>query len=185
MTKYTMTTRIMQSVMAAGTVLVCEAALSKEVSEAQFAAVAIPLVSKWEGKENSAYLDRIARPPVWTVCHGETHGVKKGDYYTDAECSAMLGRRLMDFRMGLHRYFTDQTKATRLTPHRDAAYVSLAYNVGIRGAGRSTATRRLNKGDIAGGCKAIGWWNKAGGRVVRGLVNRRAEEVGLCMRGLA
>lgn len=28
---------------------------------------------------------------------------------------------------------------------------SLAYNVGVRGAGHCTATRRLNAGDIAGG----------------------------------
>jgi GH24 family phage-related lysozyme (muramidase) len=64
----------------------------------------------------------------------------------------------------------------------------LAYgvvcNVGIAGAGKSTATRRLNAGDIAGGCQALTWWNKAGGRVVRGLVNRRAEEFALCMDGL-
>ena len=90
----------------------------------------------------------------------------------------------MTYRDGLHEYFTRETKGSRLTPERDAAYVSLAYNAGIRGIGRSTATRRLNDGDIVGGCKAIGWWNKAGQRVVRGLVNRRADEVQLCLRGV-
>lgn len=155
------------------------------VTVAAFLLVAFPLVSQWEGKENTAYLDRIASPPVWTVCYGETRGVKKGDTYSDAQCRKMLEAGLVEYREGLHGYFNDTTKETRLTPERDAAYVSLAWNVGIRGAGRSTATRRLNKGDIAGGCTALGWWNRAGGRVVRGLVNRRSAEQKLCRKGLA
>lgn len=155
-----------------------------ETSEAATMAVAVPLVGQWEGKRNTAYLDTIAKPPVWTVCYGETQGVKQGDTYTDAQCDAMLERGLVTYRNGLHDYFTAETKASRLTPDRDAAYVSLAYNVGVSGAGKSTATRRLNAGDIAGGCEAIGWWNRAGGRVVRGLVNRRADEVRLCRIGL-
>lgn len=128
---------------------------------------------------------------IWTswggamLCYGETKAARVRQRATDAECRAKLVERLKgDFRAGLHDYFTEATRAMRLTPERDAAYVSLAYNVGIRGAGRSTATRRLNAGDIAGGCKALTWWNKAGGRVVRGLVNRRAHEYRLCMKGV-
>ncbi len=152
---------------------------------AEFDAVAVPLIGKWEGLRTTAYLDTIASPPVWTVCYGETKGVQQGDTYTEAQCAAMLAREVREYRSGLHRYFTPETKAERLTAHRDAAYTSLAYNVGIVGAGKSTATRRLNAGDIRGGCEALGWWNKAGGRVIRGLVNRRAEETRLCLRGLA
>lgn len=150
-----------------------------------FLAVCVPLVAQWEGKENRAYLDRIAHPPVWTVCHGETNGVKPGDYYTDEECAEMLGKRLLEYRQGLHAYFSPRTLRHHLTAHRDAAFVSLAYNAGIHAAGRSTATRRLNAGDLAGACKALTWWTRAGGRVVRGLVRRRAAEYELCMRGIA
>jgi len=146
--------------------------------------VLMPHVMVWEGKENHAYLDRIAKPPVWTICYGETRGVRQGDYRSDAECKADLMRGLTTYRAALHKYFTDETKRQRLTPSRDSAYVSLAWNVGIRGAGRSTATRRLNAGDIAGGCQALTWWNKTGARVVRGLVRRRAAEYHLCMIGL-
>lgn len=161
-----------------------------QTTERQTMEVATPLVMKWEGENrcsddpalNCAYRDIVGVP---TICFGETKDVKIGDRATDAECRAMLTRRLAnDYRAGLHRYFTDETRRTRLTPERDAAYVSLAYNVGIRGAGRSTATRRLNAGNIAGGCNALTWWNKAGGRVVRGLVRRRADEYRLCMEGL-
>lgn len=151
---------------------------------AAFLAVALPFIGAWEGLENQAYLDRIASPPIWTICSGHTKGVKQGDYMTDAQCAGLLQVEVLEYREGLHGHFTTDTKLHRLTPERDAAYVSLAYNVGVRGAGRSTATRRLNAGDIPGGCQALTWWNKAGGRVVRGLVRRRSAEYGLCMIGL-
>ena len=153
-------------------------------SEAEFLDVATPLVGKWEGKRNTAYLDTIASPPVWTVCYGETRGLKRGDSYTDAQCASMLGKALLTYRDGLHTHFSAEIKAKRLTPERDAAYVSLAYNVGISGAGKSTAVRLLNAGDIAGGCAGFGRWNRSGKRIVRGLVNRRADETRLCMIGL-
>ena len=149
-----------------------------------FDAEAVPLIAKWEGLRTTAYLDRIAHPPVWTVCYGETKGVRAGDSYTKAQCDAMLAREVRGYRAGLHRYFTHETKASRLTAKRDAAYTSLAYNAGISAIGKSTATRRLNAGDIRGGCEALAWWNRAGGRVVRGLMNRRADETKLCLAGL-
>lgn len=150
-------------------------------SLAAFLVVAVPLVGVWEGKRNHAYLDLVGVP---TICYGHTKGVRLGDYMTDAQCDELLEAELAEYREGLHSYFSTATKLHRLTPERDAAYGSLAYNVGVRGAGRSTATRRLNAGDIAGGCQALTWWNKAGGRVVRGLVRRRADEYRLCMMGL-
>ena len=147
--------------------------------------VLVPMVERWEGLENHAYLDRIASPPLWTICSGHTKGVQPGDYMTDAQCRALLKVELVEYRDGLHRYFTSATKLLRLTPERDAAFVSLAYNAGIYAIGRSTAVRRLNAGDIPGACQAMTWWNKAGGRRVGGLVNRRGYEYQKCMVGVA
>lgn len=168
------------------------------VSERAFLEVAVPHVSQWEGTGPTlacdespsglcvrAYLDTIAEPDVWTVCYGDTDGVVPREIRTIEDCREQLGQNLLRYRAGLHEYFTDETLDERLTPQRDAAYTSLAYNVGIYGAGRSTATRRLNNGDIRGGCEAIGWWNRAGGRVIRGLVNRRSDEVAMCLHGLS
>lgn len=154
-------------------------------SDAAVLAVALPLVTKWEGVSLVAYLDRIAVPPVWTACHGETDGVQPGDTYTAEECAAMLAKRLPEYGHGWYGYLTPVTLSQRLTAERAAAFWSFSYNVGIAGAGKSTATRRLNAGEIRGACEAIGWWNKAGDRVIRGLVNRRAEETALCLKGAA
>ncbi len=150
--------------------------------DAAFTALAVAHIGKWEGLRLTAYRDIVG---VWTVCFGETKGVQPGDTYTRAECEAMLAREVIAYRDRLHGYFSVGTISQRLPVTRDVAYVSLAYNVGVSGAGRSTAVRRLNAGDIAGGCTAIGWWNRAGGRVIRGLVNRRADDMALCRNGLA
>jgi GH24 family phage-related lysozyme (muramidase) len=154
-------------------------------SEEDFLVIAVPLVSKWEGLRTTAYLDRIASPAVWTVCFGETRGVEQGDSYTVAECEGMLAREILVFRDNLHSAYNPETLSERLPATRDTAYTSLAYNAGVHAISRSTAVRRLNGGDIVGGCEALTWWNKAGGRVVRGLVNRRTEERSLCMDGIS
>jgi len=147
-----------------------------------FLQVAVPFIGGWEGLRLDAYLDIVGVP---TVCYGETKGVALGDNYTKRECDAMFSREVLDYRDRLRPAFTDDTVSHRLPLARDVAYTSLAYNVGVAGTAKSTAVRRLNQSDIAGGCTALGWWNKAGGRVVRGLVNRRTKETELCMRGLA
>lgn len=156
-----------------------------QIGGADALAYAVPLIAKWEGKRNTAYLDIVGVP---TICYGHTRTVTRADVaagktLSDLECTELLHDEVQEYRNRLRPFFTDDTRARRLPPKRDAAYTSLAFNVGVAGAGRSTAVKRLNAGDIAGGCEALTWWNKAGGRVVRGLVNRRAEEYAYCMEG--
>lgn len=152
--------------------------------EAQVMVHAVPLVARWEGYRPEAYLDTIASPPIWTVCFGETEGVTPGEVRTRAQCEAGLRTGLVRYWRALLPYFDAGTMAMFLTPERGAAFNSLSWNVGVAGTGRSTAMRRLNAGDIRGACEAFGLWNRAGGRVIRGLVNRRADETALCMVGV-
>jgi GH24 family phage-related lysozyme (muramidase) len=156
--------------------------LTAGTTEAETLAVALPFIEVQEGMVLVAYRDVIGKP---TICAGTTRGVVMGMRKTLAECRAIFRAELVEYRNGLHRYFTAETKRLRLTPWRDTAFLSLAINIGWAGAGKSTATRRLNAGDIAGACDAITWFNRAGGRVWRGLVTRRSAEKDLCLRGLA
>jgi GH24 family phage-related lysozyme (muramidase)/LysM repeat protein len=66
-----------------------------------------------------------------------------------------------------------------LTQNQFDALVSFSYNIGAAGFKGSTALARINSGDMAGGAAAMKWWNKSGGHVMQGLVNRRNDEVGL------
>lgn len=134
--------------------------------------LAVPLIASWEGKRNDPYLDIVK---VSTVCYGETRVPMRR--YSDAECTAMLDKAVEDFAKPVAR--CTPTIADR--PYQLAAATSLAYNVGVRGYCGSTAARRFAAGDFKGGCAALKFWNKAGGRVVTGLVNRRAAEYRLCM----
>lgn len=144
--------------------------------------IAVPMVAKWEGLRTTAYLDRIASPPVWTICYGETEGVQPGETRTREECERGL-------RDGLKRYWAGFRSALTmpeiLQPESDAAFTSLTWNIGIAAVKRSTAVKRLNKGDVAGACKAATWFNKSGGKLRRGLFNRRSYEYGVCMKGVA
>lgn len=137
--------------------------------------IAVPLIARFEGKRNDPYFDLIGKP---TVCYGETR--VKMRRYTDAECTAMLHEAVKGFAEPVARC----TPAIANRPYQLAAATSLAYNVGIGAYCRSTADRRFDAGDFKGGCAALKFWNRAGGRVVQGLVNRRADEYRLCMTGL-
>jgi GH24 family phage-related lysozyme (muramidase) len=150
-------------------------------SEAQTLEIAVPFIAREEGKRNVAYRDVVG---VWTICYGSTRGVRANMILTDRQCLDLLDAEVAEYRIGLHRYFTSTTINIRLPPTRGAAYTSTAFNCGISVIGKSTATRRLNAGNIAGGCEALTWWNKAGGRVIRGLFERRKREQSLCMQGL-
>lgn len=155
--------------------------LTEDTQEAVFLEIAIPFVGRWEGLRLEAYLDIVGVP---TVCYGETKGVKLGDHYTKTQCDAMFASELLEYRADFQRHVRGDILAS-LPVERDVAFTSLTYNVGAGAVAKSTALRRLNAGAVPGACDALTWYNKAGGRVVRGLVNRRKDEFGLCMHGVA
>lgn len=144
-------------------------------------AAAAAFVGPWEGERTEAYLDRVASPPVWTVCYGETRGVKAGDRYSSSECSEMLTGALGEFR---DRLVTCIPSLPQQPEGVQVALVSWSYNVGTGAACRSTLAKRANAGRWRDACNQLPRWNKAGGRVVQGLVNRRAAEQRLCLSAL-
>jgi GH24 family phage-related lysozyme (muramidase) len=154
-------------------------------TEEETLSLAVPYIMKKEGIRLVAYRDIVG---VWTICGGITAAagirVYPGMTMTMQRCTELMWVKVAEYRSELHRYFTTATISLRLPPTRDTAYTSLAYNVGIVGIGNSTAVRRLNAGDIRGGCEAITWYDKAGGRVVRGLFERRKDEKAMCLIGL-
>lgn len=141
-------------------------------------ALTIAFVGGWEGLRLAAYRDPVGIP---TVCYGETRGVEMGDRYSKAECDAMLVEALRGFERGISECITPWH---RLPEKTRIALVSWAYNVGVGAACRSTAVRRFNAGQYRAGCDAVKWWDRAGGRTLPGLVNRRAAEHKLCVADL-
>lgn len=68
-----------------------------------------------------------------------------------------------------------------LTQNEFDALVSFTFNLGAGALQRSTLRQKLNRGDKAGAAKVLLKYNRAGGRVVRGLIKRRIAEYNLFM----
>lgn len=147
---------------------------------AAIAVAAAAFIGPWEGLRTTAYPDRLARN-IPTVCYGETRGVELGDVYTRAECDAMLAKAVQEFHVGLKNCIPS---LPTLPEGVQVAFTSWSYNVGVGAACSSTLTRKANAGDLAGACNELPRWNRASGRVVKGLSNRRGAERALCLGAL-
>ena len=130
-----------------------------------------------EGREYKPYSDLVG---VLTVCDGITGpDVIPGKTYTDQECNALTiknvekhGSELLDC---IH---------VRITQPMYEALAGWAFNVGTGAACKSTAIKLINQGRYYAGCKDLLRWDKAGGRVVRGLTLRRQRDSDACIKGI-
>ncbi|MBT8472542.1 MAG: lysozyme, partial [Marinicaulis sp.] len=136
----------------------------------------IALIKQFEGLELEAYQDIAG---VWTIGYGHTGSdVEPGMRITEREAEALLRRDLRPRENAV-----DRLTKVPVNQNEFDALVSFIYNVGISAYERSTARRRLNRGDRLAAANALTWWNKAtvGGvlREVLGLTRRRAAEKAL------
>lgn len=139
--------------------------------------LATPFIAQWEGKRNDPYRDIVG---VWTVCYGDTRNVTPGKRQTEAQCTDRLYEQIADHAKPVIACVPQ----LRGRDAQLAASTSLAYNIGTAGFCRSTAAKRFRAGNWRGGCDAFLMWNRAGGKVVKGLTNRRVKEREMCVRGL-
>jgi lysozyme len=127
----------------------------------------IELIKSFEGLRLKAYRCSAG---VLTIGYGHTSGVTEGQEIDEAEAERLLREDIAEFEAGVLRVATDPT------PNQFSAMVSLAFNIGLAAFGRSTVLRKHNAGDHADAAEAFMLWNKAGGRVLQGLIRRRAAE---------
>lgn len=141
-------------------------------------ALGIGIIKPWEGRELTPYRDIVG---VLTVCDGITGPeVVAGKTYTPQACDALLDTAVAKTHVAL-----DRCIAPNLPPKQMAAILSLGYNVGTGAVCKSTMVRLINEGQPAATwCREFSKWVFAGGRKIKGLVNRRAAEQKLCMEGI-
>lgn len=141
----------------------------------------VALIKRFEGCARlrsdgrvEAYPDPATGGAPWTIGWGATGpGIDPDTVWTRSECDARLERDLV-------RYATEVAAALGDAPTTQAqfdALVSFHYNTGA--IARATLTRRHREGDHAGAAREFARWNRAGGRVLAGLVRRRAAEAEL------
>ena len=139
-------------------------------------ALAGGLIVKWEGKRYLPYRDAVG---VWTVCVGHTGpDVKPGREYTEDECDALLTQDMAEANADVKRCIP-----VPLLPQIEAALTSATFNIGSRVVCGSTLQERALANDWPGACAQLDRWKYGGGRVLRGLELRRADERRLCETG--
>ena len=138
---------------------------------------ALAIIREFEGFKAEAYLDNLAKPPLWTIGYGTTEraGVgivpRPGMVISREQAETYLQMAVDKFARQMLPHITRP-----INENQFGAFVSLAYNIGPGAFQRSSALRRFNAGDIPGAADAILMWDKAGGKVLRGLQRRRQAE---------
>ena len=147
----------------------------------------IALIKRFEGCARlrsdgmvAAYPDPGTGGAPWTIGWGATGAdsfnggsIGPGTVWTPQQCDHRL-------RIDLEKYSRDVRAALAGSPVTQAqfdALVSFHYNTGA--IARSTLLRRHLRGDYADAARQFARWNRAGGKVLKGLVRRRAAEAAL------
>ena len=129
---------------------------------------AVTIIKEFEGCKLKAYK---CPADVWTIGYGHTDGVKEGDEITQQEADRLLAADVDLFTSGVQRLVTSDINRNQL-----GALVSFAFNLGLGNLRHSTLLKLVNAGDFVGAANQFPRWNKAGGKVLPGLVRRREAE---------
>lgn len=168
-----------------------DVAEGKEVPDSLWMDFAVPLIEKWEGYAKKlpdgsveAYPDPATGGKPWTIGIGSTSDesgrpIAKGDVWSRDRAIARFKSHLAEFGEAVEIALG----GAATTPEQMAAMTSLAYNVGASAFAGSTLLRKHKAGDYAGAANEFPRWNRANGRVMQGLTNRRKDEAALYRRG--
>ena len=132
------------------------------------------LLGELEGIVLRPYKDSVGIP---TIGIGST-------YYEDGTKVKMTDKaitkeRAIQLAKNVVKSFEEQVNKSILLPmtqNQFDAMVLLCYNIGKSGFARSSVVRYFNLGNIQKAADSFLLWNKAGGKVSKGLTNRRIKE---------
>ena len=137
----------------------------------------LKLIEHFEGCKLTPYRDCVG---LWTVCIGHLIGdgnTLPNDWnrtFTLEEAYAILAKDVARFERGVERYCPN-----RLTQSCFDALVSFSFNLGLGTLQRSSLRQKVNRGDWDGAKKVLLKYNKANGKVLKGLDLRRKAEARL------
>lgn len=159
---------------------------NRQVSEA-----GIELIKKFEGFYSKAYKDVVGISTIgWgTVRYPNGNAVKIGDVCTVLQATEYLHYEVNEKAKAVAFMLKD----THVTPHQFDALVSFAYNLGTGALKGSTLLKKvlvypndysiahyktLDNYPVPDSCEFLRWC-RAGSKIYRGLVLRRAAEANL------
>jgi len=130
-------------------------------------------IKKWEGLRLETYLCAAGVP---TIGWGTTRMLdgkppRKGQKITVEQAEELLTKDLRQFEDCVR-----DNVIVPLTQNQFDALVSLCYNIGTGNFLKSTLLRLLNQGRFKDCQAQFLRWNRAGGKVLKGLTRRRLGE---------
>lgn len=141
---------------------------------------ALNIIKNGEGLSLSPYLDSVGIP---TIGYGNT-------YYLDGKKVSLCDKPLTIeqaenlLMLSLKEYEEGVKELVKvpINENQFGALVSFAYNVGLGNLAKSTLLKKLNSSDYLGASEEFLRWNKAGGKVLNGLIKRRKQEKELFLK---
>lgn len=133
------------------------------------------IIKKFEGCKLKAYWDEYGE--VWTIGYGTTlypNGlpVQKGDKITPEEAESFLQHHIdQEIKPHLNEHF-----AGCFNKNQKEALTSLIYNIGWKSFRNSRCYKYFKDRDFNSALKEWNWFS-AGGEFLKGLAQRRLEEV--------
>ena len=134
----------------------------------KISAEGLSLIKKFEGCELEAYKCSAG---VWTIGYGHTKGVEEGMTITKDQAEEMLLEELVEYEKAVEEAVHNQLDQCMFD-----ALVSWTYNLGPTNLNSSTMLKVLKAGEYDEVPAQIKRWNKAGGKVLEGLIRRREAE---------
>lgn len=132
-----------------------------------------------------AYLDKLVKPAyrspgykgLWTIGYGCTVGVTEGMVWSEKQAENMLMREIAKHEVALNSKI--QAMGLKLDQNHFDALISASYNLGTGSMLIKRVLGYMAKGNEDAAARVFGLYNKAGGKVYKGLVRRRAAEAKL------
>lgn len=131
----------------------------------------LELIKHFEGCELEAYKCAAG---VWTIGYGHIKTAEEGMVISQSYADELLEGEIVEYE--------DYVKAAVTAPlsqNQFDALVSWTFNLGNGNLKASTMLKVLNSGDYEGVPAQMKRWNKAGGKVLEGLIRRREAEANL------
>lgn len=135
--------------------------------------------------ELTAYLDSDSKSPTgvpagnWTIgCGHAGPEVREGMTITREQADALFKTDIRPCEAAVNANIS-----VPLSQNQFDALCSFAFNVGLGGFQTSTLVKVLNAGKYEKVPDELRKWNKSGGKVNDGLINRRNSEIGQWARG--
>lgn len=131
------------------------------------------LIKQFEGCRLTAYQDAVG---VWTIGWGWTRPVDgvpvhEGMTITQEKADQLLKEGVKDYEKPV-----SEGAKVPLKQHQYDALVCFTYNLGAANFKSSTLLKKLNAGENQEAADQFLVWHKAGGKVLQGLIRRRAYE---------